>query len=172
MGEHHAPLLAVLFEDSQISSVKMGRIEVDGRDANRVVRSLLRSMRFDAVMLSGISFGGFNLINIDKLAHDTRKPVIALTGDKPDNKAVRTALRDHFDDWRERWQMVLAAGRVYSCKPLKDEPKLYFEVKGASPAFAREVVRATAVISRLPEPIRVASILARGLSSLIEARSP
>ena len=51
-------------------------------------------------------------------------------------------------------------------RPLKDEPKLYFEVKGATPDFARRVISRTAVISRLPEPIRVARIIVKGLSPL------
>lgn len=165
-------LLAVLFQDLHISTLRVGFIQVDGRDANRVLASLLRPIAFDVIMLSGISFAGFNLVDINQLARDTRRPVVAVTGERPDNHAVRKALRGHFDDWKDRWQMVSSAGRLYSCKPLRDEPKLYFEVRGASPDFAREVIRATAVISRLPEPIRVARILARGLSTLIQTSFP
>lgn len=164
-SKQRALLLAVLFQNCHILAIEIGTIKVDGTDANNVLAFLLKSIRFDVVMLSSISLGGFNLVNIRELAHDTRKPVIAVTGERPDNKAVRKALLDHFDDWRERWKTVVAAGRVYSCKPLRDEPKLYFEVKGASTAFAREVIKATAAISRLPEPIRAARILARGLSA-------
>ena len=91
-----APVLAVLFQNLHILSVRIGSMEVDGRDANRVLVSLLRPMRFDVTMLSGISFAGFNLVDMGKLAHDTRRPVIAVTGEQPDNNAVRRALRDHF----------------------------------------------------------------------------
>ena len=49
-------LVAVLFDDLRLLGVKAGRIEVDGRDANAVIRSLSRSMTCDVVMLSGISF--------------------------------------------------------------------------------------------------------------------
>jgi endonuclease V-like protein UPF0215 family len=164
-------LVAVLFEGLRISSVRIGSIQVDGTDAQPVLLSLLRPIRFDVTMLSGISFAGFNLVDMDKLQHRTGKPVIAVTGDKPDNNAVRRALLDHFDDWKDRWRAVVAAGRLYSCKPLKEEPKLYFEAKGESVAFARKIIKSTAAISRLPEPIRVARILARGLSALIQSRS-
>lgn len=164
-SKQRALLLAVLFQNRRILAIEIGSIKVDGTDANDVLAFLLKSIRFDVVMLSSISLGGFNLVNIRELAYDTRKPVIAVTGERPDNNAVRKALLDHFDDWRERWKTVVAAGPVYSCKPLMDEPKLYFEVKGASSAFAREVIKATAAISRLPEPMRAARILARGLSA-------
>jgi endonuclease V-like protein UPF0215 family len=59
--------------------------------------------------------------------------------------------------------MVKHAGPLYSCKPVPDEPKLYFEVKGESPAFARRMITSSSFVSRLPEPVRVAGVLAKGL---------
>lgn len=159
-----ALLLTVLLRRARIWAIRVGTIEVDGNDAADILQELLRLLRYDVVMLSGISFGGFNLIDISRLAHNLRKPVIAISGEKPNNRAVRAALREHFGDWEERWKIVRSAGKLYSCKPLASEPKVYFEVKGAKPNFARQVIAGTALISRLPEPIRIARILARGLS--------
>ena len=161
----HALLLAVLLRRSKISGVRIGTIKVDGTDARTVLKSLVRTLTSDLVMLSGISFAGFNVIDISRLAYELKKPIIAISGDRPDNTAIRKALKDHFADWETRWRCVQSAGRLYTCKPLKDEPKLYFEVKGATPDYARRVISSTAVISRLPEPIRVARIMAKGLST-------
>ena len=166
-----ALLAAVLFEGFRIRSVRLGRVGIDGTDAARVLKLLLSHARFDVIMLSGISFAGFNLIDISKLARETGKPVIAVCGTKPDNRAVEKALRIHFADYEMRWSIVRSAGKLYSCRPLENEPKLYFEVKGATSDFARRVIYSTAVISRLPEPIRVARILARGLSGLTQIPS-
>jgi len=165
IGER-ALLLVVLYRMSHIQTVRLGTIEVDGTDAGATLKSLVRKLPLDLVMLSGISYAGFNIMDISKLAHDLEKPVIAVSGERPDNKAVRKALKDHFADWKRRWGNVRSAGKLYACRPLKDEPKLYFEVKGATPDFARRVISRTAVISRLPEPIRVARIMAKGLSPL------
>jgi endonuclease V-like protein UPF0215 family len=148
----------------------VGQIQVDGRDANNALVSLLSSLSFHVILLSGISFGGFNLVDISQLAGRVRRPVIAISGEKPDNASVRKALHAHFADWKERWDIVRAAGELHSTKPLPDEPKLYFEVRGASPEFAKRIIVSTAAISRLPEPIRVARILARGLSELKQPR--
>lgn len=168
IGER-ALLMAVLFKGSRIQAVRIGTIEVDGNDAATVLQALLRRLRYDLILLSGISFAGFNLIDISKLARKLHKPIIAISREKPNNKAVKLALRGHFKDWKSRWSIVCAAGRLYSCKPLQSEPKLYFEVKGATPEYARRVITGTAFISRLPEPVRVARILAHGLSPLTGA---
>lgn len=139
---------------------------VDGTDVTEVLLSLIRRMRYDAILLSGISFAGFNLIDIKKLAHLARKPVIAVTGGRPDNVAVRSALHKHFSDWKERWRAVQNAGRLYSCKPLASEPKLYFEVSGGSVGLAKDIIVSSAMVSRLPEPVRVAGLVAKGLTPL------
>jgi endonuclease V-like protein UPF0215 family len=161
-----AIIVAVLLQGSVISTVRVGRIEVDGNDANSTLRSLMKYMAYDVAMLSGISFGGFNLIDIKQLSRETGKPVIAVIGESPNNVAVRKALRKHFDDWEQRWRMVKNAGPLHPFKPVPNEPTLYFEVKGSSPAYARRVIASSSIISRLPEPVRVASLLAKNLRSL------
>ena len=158
--------VVVLFQGSRILTMRIGNITVDGTDATRVLHSLVRRLRYDAILLSGISFAGFNLVDIKNLSHLTRRPVIAVTGERPDNVAVRSALRKHFVDWKERWRVVRNAGRLYSCTPLASEPNLYFEVRGAAATFAKSIISSSAVISRLPEPIRVAGLVARGLTPL------
>jgi hypothetical protein len=157
-------LVAVLLEGARVLDLRLGTIDVDGLDARRILVSLLNTLSYDFVMLSGVSFAGFNLVDIRLLARKVGKPVIVVIREKPNNKAVRDALRKHFDDWMERWSAVKDAGALYSCKPLADEPKLYFEVRGGPPNLARRVIVSSSTISRLPEPIRVAGIIAKGLS--------
>jgi uncharacterized protein len=161
--EGNAILVVVLLEGSRIVDIQLGKIEVDGLDAQRVLGSLLRRLSYDVVMLSGVSFGGFNLVDIKQLSRRVGRPVIAVIREKPNNRAVRDALRKHFRDWKRRWRVVRSAGRLSSCKPLADEPQLYFEVKGAPPAIARGIITSSAMNSRLPEPIRVAGIVAKGI---------
>ena len=162
-----AIIVAVLFRGSRISATRIGRIAIDGTDATSVLITLLRTMAYEVVMLSGISFGGFNLVDIERLAGETRKPVIAVIGGRPNNTAVQQALRGHFKDWKLRWRIVLNAGALYSCRPLPREPKVYFEAKGCSPGAARKLIASASTISRLPEPLRVAGLLARGLAPLL-----
>jgi hypothetical protein len=153
----------VLLEGTRILDIRLGEIDVDGVDAQQTLLSLLSALSYDVVMLSGISFGGFNLVDIKAVARKVGKPVIAIIREKPNNREVRDALRKHFPDWEDRWRAVKGAGRLYSCKPVADEPKLYFEVRGSSPSAAGRIIAASSTISRLPEPVRVAGLVAKGL---------
>jgi len=58
-----ALLAAVLLREANIKSVKVIKITVDGLDATEKLSEVLKKWDFTAVMLAGVSFAGFNLIN-------------------------------------------------------------------------------------------------------------
>jgi len=159
-----AVLAAVLLNEYWIDDIHVGEITVDGLDATEVLEKLLNRWEFDAVFLSGVSFAGFNLIDAEAIHKRFGRPVVVVSGDKPDNVAVKKALQKHFTDWEARWKIVRKLGRIYSAAPVVAEPPLYFEAVGLSPRSAKLMIRALAVSSRLPEPIRVARLVARGLT--------
>jgi len=159
-----AILAAVLLNEYWIDDIHVGEITVDGLDATEILVNLLNHWTFDAVFLSGVSFAGFNLIDADTIYKKFRRPVIVVSGDKPDNMAVKKALQTHFTDWEARWRIIRKLGRIYSAAPVVAEPPLYFETVGLSAGSAKLMIRALAVSSRLPEPIRVARLIARGLT--------
>jgi len=159
-----AILAAVLLNEYWIDDIHVGEITVDGLDATEILVNLLNHWTFDAVFLSGVSFAGFNLIDADTIYKKFRRPVIVVSGDKPDNMAVKKALQTHFTDWEARWRIIRKLGRIYSAAPVVAEPPLYFEAVGLSARSAKLMIRALAVSSRLPEPIRVARLIARGLT--------
>ena len=113
------------------------------------------------VMLNGITFAGFNVVDIKRLNLATKLPVIALTRDKPDLEAIRKAL-NNLPKSEERWKMILEAGEIHEvCCHGK---KIYMEIAGISLVDAREIVELTSIRSSFPEPLRVAHLIASGIS--------
>ena len=141
-------------------------ISIDGLDATEKIASMInrsphkRQLRL--IMLNGITFGGFNIADIKKLYELTTLPVLALTRDKPDLDAIREALRN-LPQTEERWQMVLEAGQLHevTCRGTK----LYLGLAGLTLADAKKIVDLTATMSCFPEPLRVAHLIASGLTT-------
>ena len=160
-----ALLVAVLMQSGRwVEDVKIEEITIDGLDATATALRLLKHWNFDAVMLAGVSFAGFNLINPIKLAESFQKPVIIMSRSKPNNIAVKRALKEHFKDWKMRWQVFEELGPIYKFKPLRNEPPIYLEVVGTEASWAMRIIKSCCFSCRVPEPIRVARIIARGLS--------
>ena len=141
-------------------------ISIDGLDVTEKIASMINSSphkrQLRLIMLNGITFGGFNIADIKKLHELTTLPVLALTRDKPDLDAIHEALRN-LPQTEERWQMVLEAGQLHEV-PCKGT-KLYLGLAGLPLSDAQKIVDLTATRSCFPEPLRVAHLIASGLTT-------
>ena len=148
-----------------IDGVMHTHVAIDGFDATEKLISMITSSphckQLRLVMLNGITFAGFNVVDIKKLNLATKLPVIALTRHKPDLEAVRKAL-NNMPKSEERWKMILAAGDIHEVSCLGK--KVYLELAGISLADAQKVVELTSTSSRFPEPLRVAHLIASGIT--------
>jgi endonuclease V-like protein UPF0215 family len=157
-------LCGVLMEYDLVTDVRLARICVDGFDATEKLLNILDGLLADAIVLGGITFAGFNMVDPRKIFQKSDIPVIVYSGKKPDNEEMLQALTNNFHDWQERWKVVAGLGPIHSATTYDGEPPVYFEVVGGSPEWAEKVLRRSALISRIPEPVRVAGLIARGLS--------
>ncbi len=163
-GIHKALLVCVLLQGLQIENFRTAAVTVDGLDASKNLVGILRDLSFDAIMLAGVSFAGFNLIDPVLILEEFSKPVVIVSRTRPDNLAVRRALFRHFEDWQIRWRVFEKLGPIYEVVSIPSESPLYVEVVGADLNWASDLIRAFTVCSRVPEPIRVARLIAQGLT--------
>lgn len=148
-----------------LDGVMHTHVAIDGFDATEQLASMINSSphckQIRLIMLNGITLGGFNIVDIKKLNFDTKLPIIALTPEKPDLESVYKALIN-LPRAEERWKIVLSAGEIHEvvclCK------KIYMELVGISITDAEEIVKLTLKNSSLPEPLRVAHLIASGVS--------
>jgi len=167
-GIQKALFVCVLLRGKWINDFQVDMITVDGLDATEKLTSMLHRLSFDAVMLAGISFAGFNLVDPTIVFEEFSTPIIIISRTKPNNIAVKGALRRHFEDWRIRWRVFEKLGSVYETVSMPAEPPVYVEVVGAKIDWASRLIRATSVCCRVPEPIRVARLVARGLTRTLQ----
>jgi uncharacterized protein len=148
-----------------IDGVMHTTVEIDGLDATEQLASMINSSphrrQLRLVMLNGITFAGFNMVDLKKLNLATGLPVIALTHDKPDLDAINLALKN-LPNCEERWRIVLEAGKIHEV--INKGTKKYVEIAGISLADAKKVIKLTSTRSSLPEPLRVAHLIASGIT--------
>jgi uncharacterized protein len=164
--EGEAIVVGVVFRGgSSIDGVMHTHVAIDGFDATEQITSMINSSphskQLRLVMLNGITFAGFNIVDITRLNLDTKLPVIALTLKKPDLEAIRKAL-SNLSKSEERWNMLLSSGEIHEMVCFGK--KIYLELAGLSLADAEEIVELTSTNSCFPEPLRVAHLIASGVS--------
>lgn len=158
-----APFFCIVMNGSKLEKIKIREITVDGLDSTKILKGMLRGLKFNLIMLSGISFGGFNLIDVKSLFKLFRKPIIVISESKPRNYLVKKALMQHFKDWRKRLSYIKALGRIYCIKTVYNN-LLYFEVIGLNYKKAKRIIRELTFIGKHPEPLRVVRLLAKDLN--------
>ncbi|MGQ9459964.1 MAG: endonuclease dU [Candidatus Bathyarchaeaceae archaeon] len=163
-GAQKTLFVCILFMGKWVSDFQADMITIDGLDATEKLVSMLRRWSFDAVMLAGVSFAGFNLVDPTVVFEKFNKPIIIISRTKPNNIAVKNALRQHFEDWQIRWGVFEKLGPVWKVVSMPNEPPVYVEVIGAELDWASKLIRAASLCCRVPEPIRVARLVARGLT--------
>jgi len=145
-------------------------VEIDGSDANMKLATMINKSRFKkqlrVVMLDGIALGGFNVVDIWRLNEETGLSVIAVTRDEPDFEAMRKALARHFDDHRDRWE-IIERGELHRMQTARNP--VWVKFTGIDETDARRMVEQTCIRCSLPEPIRMAHIIASG-TTLGESR--
>ncbi len=148
---------------SVIQDIRLGCITVDGLNVTDVLLNNLVDWDYDVLILGGATFAGFNVVDVENVYKTTGKPVIVYSPKMPDMEATLGALRKHFSDWEMRWSRYEALGELYEYK-IKGHPSVYYEVVGESTSYAEKVLKEQAVHGRMPEAVRVADIIAKGVS--------
>jgi endonuclease V-like protein UPF0215 family len=162
-----ALIVGVVFKGGKwFEGIMHTTVEIDGFDATDKIAAMIKNSvhfrQIRVVMLNGITFAGFNVVNIKALNSATGLPVIVVVRELPDLEAVNLALKN-MPGFEMRWDAVIAAGGIFEVS-LKRGQKVYLELVGISCADAQRIVELTATRSSLPEPLRVAHLIASGLS--------
>lgn len=161
------PLVGVVFRGGQwLDGVLSTTIEQDGTNATeRVVEMVNRSRhrgQLRIVMADGVTFAGFNVLDIREVFKQTGLPVVVVSRERPNMADVQKALK-HLPQWRDRWEVVKGSGKIYSVRTKRRAAPIYVQFIGIRRADAEQVVKLTSTRSLIPEPLRVAHLIATAI---------
>jgi endonuclease V-like protein UPF0215 family len=174
--ESLATVVGVVFRGGYwLDGVMHTEILVDGFDATEKISTMITGSphheQLRVIMLNGITFAGFNVVDIKALSNAAHLPVIAVTRGKPDLPRIRKALK-HLPKSEERWKATLNAGEVYEVSTRHEGEKIYLHTAGVSMLDAEKIVRLTSTRSNIPEALRVAHLIASGITHSGACRLP
>ena len=159
-GSANVLLIGAVFARTRLDGLVSGRVRRDGRNATSRMAELVRSSQFErhvrAVLLGGITVAGFNVVDIHGLCSELERPVIVVARRPPRYAAIRRAL-DRVRGGERRWALIEAAG------PMEPLAGIFVQRAGISSADTVALLAATTLHGKLPEPLRVAHLIAGGI---------
>ncbi len=158
-------VVGVIFRGgSFMDGVLKTEVEIDGTDATKKISESVKKSKFEdlrIIMLDGITFGGFNVVDIREINRNSGLPVIAVSRKRPNIKKFLAGIKK-LPNAEDRISATKNAGKIYEAK--LSGGKLYFQCSGIDYKKAEEAIRLSATRSLLPEPLRVAHLIATGIT--------
>ena len=156
-------LIGVIFRGGQfIDGMLKTEVEIDGEDATeKIIEKTLKTRHKDlrVMMLDGITFAGFNTVDIKEIYEKTKLPVIVINRKKPNmEKFIETIKR--MPNAEKRLEAVENAGPIY-WTTVKNK-RICFQSYGIKNEDAEEIIKITSTMSLIPEPLRAAHLIANG----------
>ena len=121
------PVAGIVCAQTRFEGMLWGEIQPDGWDATEVICQLLLDSKFlpqlHLVLLDGIGFGGFNLVDLPNLAARLQLPCVAVMRKLPNLTKMTEAL-SRLPDRDKRLQLLQKAGKIHQ------EPPFFFQSCG------------------------------------------
>ncbi len=152
-------VVAALLRGLRLERVDSFFVEKDGFDSSEKIVSLLSRSCFKhlhCLFLQGVALAGFNVVNPFFIFDRTGKPVIIVSDKQP------------FPDRMVKALVSLglnSQARIVEKLPVPERVgDVWFQCVGADRDFCLDLLARTSVNGKFPESLRVARLIAKGLS--------
>ncbi len=161
-------LIGIVCQGTRMVSMVKKEITIDGNDATEVLIELIRQneKHVQFVLTDSITFGGFNIIDLEEIHNATNKPIIAVTEKEVDLDAVKKAILKKFpQNYIAKLRKIVNAGNLYetAIETAGGLSKVFFHSKGISYTDVNSLFQKVCIDSKIPEPVRLAHILGKAL---------
>jgi endonuclease V-like protein UPF0215 family len=144
-----------------VDGILSTKITIDGSNSTSRLVEMVNKSKFkpqlQCIILDGIAFGGFNIIDIQKLNKKTKIPVLVVIRKMPNFKKIQAALKKIKKS--PKYKLIEKAGKVHKAG------KIYIQTAGLTLEHAKQILKITCTRSLLPEPIRAAHLIAAGVTT-------
>lgn len=162
-------IVGAVFAGARLEGILSGKVRRDGRNSTDVIARLVTRSRFapqlHAILLQGITFAGFNVVDIEAVHRETGLPVLVVARRAPGLTKIKDALLHHVPGGRRKWRIIERTG------PMEAAAGMYVQRAGLQLRDAENLIKRFSVHSRMPEPLRVAHLVAGGIAAG-ESRHP
>jgi hypothetical protein len=155
-------VVGTIYTGLRLDGIISGSIRRDGANATVKLARLVQESKFapqiKLVMLQGIALGGFNVVDIHDLHRRLRIPVLVVARRAPNLVAIREALLGRVPGGARKWRLIERAGAMEALAGV------YVQRAGLTPREAGQVIERFTACGRIPEPLRVAHLIAGGVA--------
>ncbi len=164
-GEQHSILGGIVMRaDLIIDGIIWTEIDIGGFDASSAIISMVQRLARDdlnAIIVHGTVIAGYNIIDLAEVVQRTELPMISVTRE-PQEDLQKHLISTFPTDWKRRWEIAQRNGYLHAL-PLEQGHSVFVQFSGCKWNDVKAVLRRLTRFGGIPEPIRVARLLARAV---------
>jgi len=152
----------VMRKDLRIDGVAITSLTVGGMDATCAVLGIIASLGrrdINVVMVSGSVVAWYNILDPEAIARESGLPLIVVTYEE--SEGLEGDIIHHFPGDEDRLRAYRNLGERIPVQ-LKDGSQVFIRPAGLSTDDAARILRDFTRDGKIPEPVRVARLVARG----------
>jgi endonuclease V-like protein UPF0215 family len=165
-GAKTTQLIGVVCQGVRPVNIFRTEIDIDGQNATKKLIALVRNndKHIQFILTHSITFGGFNLINLNNIYNELGKPIIAVNERKVDIDLVINTIKEKFPNtFKQKIQNIVDAGNLFfsqieTAGGLSD---IYFHSKGIDTQMVESLLQKVCIDSKLPECVRLAHLIGK-----------
>lgn len=142
---------------------------MDGLEATERIARAVKGLGGDAVLLDGVTYCGFDVVDPWRVHDETGLPVIVVQAYPINMERISRALSKHFEDHALRFNVIKRVYEAYAILRTRWRVISFLAI-GIDRDEASKIIDALSVYSPIPEPLRIAGMIASSVSRLLLSR--
>lgn len=142
-----------------LDGIMSTKVTIDGKDSTAKIIRMISKSKFKeqlrCIFLDGIALCGFNVVDIIMLNRKTNIPVVVVIRKMPDIEKIKKTLERI--NKKEKIELLEKGGNIYNIG------KIYVQIAGISLEKVKEFLKIACTRSLIPEPVRIAHLIASGI---------
>lgn len=165
-GYKTTQIIGVICQGIRMVKALKAEIVIDGNDATEKIIDLIHQneKHIQYIFTHTITFGGFNLIDLNYIYEKVQKPIIAINERKVNLDSVINALIKKFPKgYKQKIKYISNAGNLYhnTIQTAGGTSTVYFHVKGMKINDVKLLIQKSSIDSKLPECLRLAHLIGK-----------
>lgn len=155
-------IVGTVYSRLRLEAVLSARVRRDGSNSAKSIANMIVLSRYaehtKLIVLQGIALAGFNVVDLGALSEWAGKPVLVVARKQPNYRAIQEALLTRVRGGAKKWTLIERAG------PMEAVRGVWVQRMGLSLDEAAEVLGELCIHGQIPEPLRVAHLIAGGVT--------
>ena len=144
---------------SWVDGILSTKVAVDGNDSTKKIIEMINRCKFkpqlQCIFLDGIAVAGFNVIDVKELNKKTKLPVVIIIRREPNIEKIKKTLIKI--NKKDKIKLIEEAGEVFRID------NIFIQIVGIEIDDLRKILKVVCTRSLIPEPVRLAHLIASGV---------